>query len=529
VTDLDADGGALNVLVVEDNPTDVLIARETLSTSVPKAFELYEASSLRDAFSVASCNPIDVAMLDLGLPDSMGLDTFSTFNARFPGIPTVVVTGLQDDGMGLTAVKLGAQDFLPKRHITATLLPRTLTYAVERKRAELELRLSQERLRQFNETLEQRVSERTDQLRAMAVELTRSEERERRRLAQILHDHLQQLLVAAKLNLSFAQEQFGDAALNEHLSRIDSLLARSLDASRSLTADLSPPLLYERGFDAAVHWLARRSRETYGLDVKVVAKPIPQPDEDVRAFLFQAIRELILNIVKHAGVQQARIDLAASDDGQQLSVTVADRGRGFDATGAMRPTDEGGYGLFSIRERLKLIGGRMDIDSRNGHTQIRLLVPLAATPRPEAMPLRRPAAGARKEVQRRANTRRGGEPGVVHVLLVDDHKIVREGIAQLLQSQPGIMIVGEAADGKEAVDLALELRPDAIVMDVTMPRLDGVDATRQIVAALPEVRIIALSTHEERDMSTAMIEAGAVAYLTKGGRADDLVAAVLQR
>jgi len=114
----------------------------------------------------------------------------------------------------------------------------------------------------------------------------------------------------------------------------------------------------------------------------------------------------------------------------------------------------------------------------------------------------------------------------IRVLLADDHAILRAGLASLLDEVPDVEIVGQAADGIQAVDLAHALNPDVIVMDVTMPRMNGIEATRKISASLPEIRIIGLSMHTHADMADALHEAGAKVYLTKGGPASDLIKAV---
>ena len=112
------------------------------------------------------------------------------------------------------------------------------------------------------------------------------------------------------------------------------------------------------------------------------------------------------------------------------------------------------------------------------------------------------------------------------VLLVDDHDVVRSGFRSLLQKQSGIEVVGEASDGREAVHLAKALRPDVIVMDVAMPGLNGVDATRQITHGHPETRVLALSMHPGRRVVTDMLRAGASGYLLKTCALEELIRAV---
>jgi len=111
----------------------------------------------------------------------------------------------------------------------------------------------------------------------------------------------------------------------------------------------------------------------------------------------------------------------------------------------------------------------------------------------------------------------------IRVLLVDDHRILRHALATVLQDEQDLEVVGEAGDGLEAVELPARCQPDVILMDVTMPRLSGIEATRQIIAAWPQVRVIGLSMHEEGGMAAQMREAGAIAYLTKGGSAEELL------
>src|SRR5438552_362045 len=101
------------------------------------------------------------------------------------------------------------------------------------------------------------------------------------------------------------------------------------------------------------------------------------------------------------------------------------------------------------------------------------------------------------------------------ILIADDHRLVREGLRSLLGSQPGVKVVGEAEDGRTAVTMAGELRPDLVVMDIAMPDLNGVEATRQITAQPGHPKVIALSAHTDRRFTTEMLKAGASGYIPK--------------
>ena len=114
----------------------------------------------------------------------------------------------------------------------------------------------------------------------------------------------------------------------------------------------------------------------------------------------------------------------------------------------------------------------------------------------------------------------------VRVLLVDDHRMMREGLRVLLAGAPDIEVVGEAADGRTALDLVRTLRPDVVVMDVGMPELNGVEATRRIRAENEGVKVIALSTHTDKSYVHHMLEAGACGYVLKISAHDELLRAV---
>jgi DNA-binding NarL/FixJ family response regulator len=112
------------------------------------------------------------------------------------------------------------------------------------------------------------------------------------------------------------------------------------------------------------------------------------------------------------------------------------------------------------------------------------------------------------------------------VLLADDHRLVRAGLALLLATAADITVVGEATDGRQAVERARELEPDVILMDLSMPVLDGIEATRQILGGQPQVRVVALTSFADQPKVAAMLEVGAVGYLLKDCEPADLLSAI---
>jgi PAS domain S-box-containing protein len=202
-----------------------------------------------------------------------------------------------------------------------------------------------------------------DQLRSLALELSLLEERERHRLATAIHDHIGQNLALAKIKLDNLRSQAGNTSLVQSMEEVREFLEQAITYTRSLSFELSPPVLYELGFSAAVEWLADYFRKRHGIQITIEddqrAKPI---SDSVRVFLFQAVRELLTNVVKHARAHQIRIVITRQN--QIIKLLVDDDGQGLTTSTPLENENPSeGFGLFSIRERLKYIGGDFKIKS----------------------------------------------------------------------------------------------------------------------------------------------------------------------
>ena len=216
-----------------------------------------------------------------------------------------------------------------------------------------------------------------EQLQSLASELSLTEERERRRLGTDLHDHIGQALAISKIKLGVLQKSITAEKQAKSLGEVRELIDQMIQDTRSLTFELSLPVLYELGFEAAVEWFARQVRSQHGLKVDVQKDMLPIPmDDEIKVLLFRSVRELMLNIVKHAQAHNARVTIRRESD--EVSIAVEDDGIGIrDQRQDSKLKSNGGFGLFSIRERLRYLGGQVQVEpGRARGTRITLVVPL---------------------------------------------------------------------------------------------------------------------------------------------------------
>jgi PAS domain S-box-containing protein len=216
-----------------------------------------------------------------------------------------------------------------------------------------------------------------EQLRSLASELSLIEERERRQIAVALHDRIGQALAISKMKLSALRDSILSPDLVVTMKEISDLIEQTIKETRSMTLELSPPILYELGFGPAVEWLTEQIQKQKHIEISLKDDGQPKPlDDDIAFVLFRALNELLINITKHAQAQHVKVSLAR--DGEELRISVEDNGVGFD-TGNIgtQILKNGGFGLFSIRERLSHLNGHLEIASEPGQgTLVKLTMPL---------------------------------------------------------------------------------------------------------------------------------------------------------
>jgi len=224
---------------------------------------------------------------------------------------------------------------------------------------------------------EQRLIEYQNQLRSLASELTLAEEHERRRFATYLHDHIGQTLFGIHLKLDLLKQSLSTNDDIKPLKEVMNSIQQMIRDTRLLTFELSPPILHESNLESALDSLTERMHEQYGIMVTLKNDKQEKPlDDDIKIFLFQAVRELLINVVKHAHAKGVSISI--QKEHTRIQIHVEDDGVGFiPSSNDFSQNQHKGFGLFSIRERLNYLGGSLEINSQPGHgTKITILSPL---------------------------------------------------------------------------------------------------------------------------------------------------------
>lgn len=347
----------IHVLLIEDDAVD----REQVFRLLGAEFSLSSVAHGGDALRFLDGQQPDAVLLDYHLPDMEGMALLPQLVER--DLPVILLTGENRPEVIVEAMQRGAQDYLVKGQIDRSALAHAIQNAVEK--VALKRELAQHQIQLANQAAALRRS--NARVRALASALTLAEQRERRRISRILHDHVQQMLYGIQMRLYLFELDVADyAGAEAHVSEMGELIEEAINATRTLTVELSPPVLRNEGLAAALAWLANHMEQLYDLRVHLaLADEDRLPSDELRVLVFQLARELLFNVVKHAQVKEASIAMESDED--CFVLRIADEGVGMDPSRLESARGEaGGFGLYQVRERLELFGGEVKIQSAPG-------------------------------------------------------------------------------------------------------------------------------------------------------------------
>jgi signal transduction histidine kinase len=366
----------IHILYLEDDPTDAELVRARLDEA-DLACRITRVET-RDEFEHAlGQDALDIILADYRLPMYDGLSALRLVVQRRPDVPFIFVSGTIGEEAAIEALTKGATDYVLKQGLLrlGPAVQRALREAQnwrERRQAERDLAHSEAKMRILNESLEQRVAQRTaelenrtQQLQELALELSGAEDRERRHIASILHDDFQQQLAFIKMELDQVRKT-ADAQVGQRLGRLSQLTGECIEKSRNLSYEINPPVLHRYGLLAALDMLVKDMEKEQGLVVTFQKQRGAEPDSlSLASILYRSARELLFNVVRHAGVESALMDLRSENE--LICLKVEDCGNGFDFDAVRSGQGRGtGFGLYSIEDRMTSLGGSMKVKTKPG-------------------------------------------------------------------------------------------------------------------------------------------------------------------
>jgi len=346
------------VLLVEDNPGDIRLIQEMLSELRAALFDLVCVECLSAGLEHLSQGDVDVVLLDLSLPDSHGFNTFTRVRVQAPRVSVIVLTALDDEVLGVQAVRSGAQDYLIKGQVDSNLLARAIRYAMERKRSEEALRTAR------------------DELRSLAGYLQTAREEERAHIAREIHDEFGQALTVLKMDLSWLTKRLPEeaTALREKADSMGTLIDTTVQTVRRIATELRPGLLDDLGLGAAIEWQAQEFSEHADIECELhLGREDLVLDRDLATAVFRIFQETLTNIARHAEATKVIVELAERAD--ELVLVVRDNGRGISES---QVTGLGSLGLIGMRERVRPWNGQIAFHGvPNRGTTVTVQMPMA--------------------------------------------------------------------------------------------------------------------------------------------------------
>ncbi|MFZ1205844.1 MAG: response regulator [Candidatus Acidiferrales bacterium] len=362
-----------------------------------------------------------------------------------------------------------------------------------------------------------------ESLQQLSARLLELQDEERRHIARDLHDITGQKLAAQSIALSQVLKRKGlDPESHRLLSECIALSKQIGEEVRTLSYVLHPPLLDELGLSSAVKWYAEGFEQRTAVKVEVdVASEFPRLPPDVEVTLFRIIQESLNNVHRYSGSQKAWVRVRLTRE-KKIEVEIKDAGKGINPemlNAASRSVAPIGVGIQGMKERMRQLAGKLEITSGvDRGTRVTATLPLdringAAAAEPTPPPIGWPSessAGKRDRLRKQ-------------ILIADDHELLRRGIRSMLENEAGWEICGEAMNGQDAVDKAVALQPDLVILDINMPVLNGLAAVRQILRGAPKAKILVFTVHDSDQTEKEVRAAGGHAYLSKNNASQDLL------
>jgi signal transduction histidine kinase/AmiR/NasT family two-component response regulator len=353
-------------------------------------------------------------------------------------------------------------------------------------------------------------------LQSVSVRLLQIQDEERRRLARDLHDTTGQELSVIIMTLDRLGRDLAGSAGDRSKTALNSAegLRKIENQIRTLSYVLHPPLLDEMGLRAALQWYVEGFSKRTGIKIAVdIPDELPRFSIEKETALFRVIQEGLTNVFRHSGSNQARLRLCMK--ASTIEASIGDDGKGL-STEALSAKPKSGVGIQSMKGRLEMVGGSFEMHSSSRGTCVVATVPLEGYEM-----LGGPGESGARTGDERAISAKWRK----RILIADDHHVARRGIRSLFDSEPDLEICGEAADGFEALERAKELKPDLVILDLSMPHMGGLTAANRIRSAGLATRILVYTSHSYPQLEQTVRAAGCDGYLAKTDASHDLIRA----
>jgi PAS domain S-box-containing protein len=361
-------------------------------------------------------------------------------------------------------------------------------------------------------------------LHSVSARLLQVQDEERRRMARDLHDITGQELAVAVMSLDQLAKNLDSPSTDKRktLTECAGWLRKVESEIRTLSYVLHPPLLDETGLGPALKWYVEGFTKRTGIHVNVaLSEALPRLPLDQETALFRVVQEGLTNVLRHSGSCEAGI--RATYEAGLVSVVIEDKGRGFDHGELAADRTKLGVGIPGMRGRLALVGGHLEVHSGSQGTLVIAMVPV----REDAVASRQEVAGG---VAERAETTPSGDKQIhgatMRILIADDHEIARRGIRDLFRGERDLEICGEAEDGVETLAKVEQLKPDLLILDLSMPKIGGFSVVHRLRRSGRGPKVLVYSTHSHPDVERMARTLGCDGCVHKANAARDLVRGV---